>query len=144
MPRMQMFEISPNDKIRSRERPLIVWLSTYKPVSQQTHETGKRENLSRTSFSLRIPVELDDDDLDILRITILDCTFLVKSCECIHILHYEKASVRNIFTCPSSLNGCHASSIWYLLESHVEMALWLDQSWIIPSLFIMMMPWRYT
>jgi hypothetical protein len=69
MPSMQRFELSPNDTIKllTREPLLIVRYQSYNPVSKLTHETGRRENLSRTNLCL----ELDDDSLDTLKLDYL-------------------------------------------------------------------------
>ena len=70
MTRMQRFELSLNDtvKLLTREPLLIVRLSILNPVSHQHHETGKRETYQDHTFALRIPLELDDDDLVLLKL----------------------------------------------------------------------------
>jgi hypothetical protein len=67
---MQRLELSSNDTIKllTREPLLIVRLPIYNPVSKLTHETGRRENLSRTNLCLvQNPLELDDYGLDTLK-----------------------------------------------------------------------------
>ena len=54
------------------------------------HETGKIENLSRSYLCLEhIPLELDDDDLDHLKMEhlFLDCSSLVKTCKLLPHTH---------------------------------------------------------
>jgi hypothetical protein len=38
--------------------------------------------------------------------------------DCSTILHYGRDSLRNVFTCLSSPNGCRSSIIWFLLDAH--------------------------
>ena len=70
MTRMQRFELSSNDtvKLLTREPLLIVRLSILNPVSHQHHEASKRETYQDHTFALRIPLELDDDDLVLLKL----------------------------------------------------------------------------
>ena len=71
MPSMQRFELSLNDAIKllTSRAPLdstVIYPITRSP--NKHHETGKRENLSRSYLCLEhIPLELDDDDLDHLK-----------------------------------------------------------------------------
>ena len=68
---MQWFELSANDMIKLLiKSPLDS--TTIDPITRSPnyhHETGKIENLSRANLCLaQIPLELDDDDLDFLRL----------------------------------------------------------------------------
>ena len=71
MPIMQRFELSLNDTIKllTSRAPLdstVIYPITRSP--NKHHETGKKENLSRSYLCLEhIPLELDDEDLDHLK-----------------------------------------------------------------------------
>ena len=72
----------------------------------------------------------------------LDCSWLVKSCELLPPYSIMgEPFFRHIFTYPWSHKRCQASSIWSLLDAHLELALWLDLPQIISSFFIEMMSW---
>ena len=69
--RMQWFELSTNDTIKLlNESPLDS--TAIDPITRSPtyhHETGKMENLSRSNLCLAHgPLELDDDDLDSLKL----------------------------------------------------------------------------
>ena len=69
--RMQWFELSTNDTIKLLiESPLDS--TAIDPITRSPnyhHETGKIENLSRANLCLAHgPLELDDDDLDSLKL----------------------------------------------------------------------------
>jgi hypothetical protein len=66
---MQRFELSPNDtnKLLTREPLLIVWLSILNPVSHTMRPVRKKPYQEHT-FALHIPLELDVDDLDLLKL----------------------------------------------------------------------------
>ena len=66
---MQRFELSPNDtnKLLTREPLLIVRLSILNPVSHTMRPVRKKPYQEHT-FALRIPLELDGDDLDLLKL----------------------------------------------------------------------------
>jgi hypothetical protein len=72
MPSMQRFELSPNDtnKLLTREPLLIVWLSILNPVSLTMRLVRKKPYKEHT-FALCIPLELDGDDLDLLKLDYL-------------------------------------------------------------------------
>ena len=81
---MQWFELSSNDtiKVLTWEPPLDS--TSIDPIAQcpnYHHETGKIENLSRENLCLaQSPLELDDDDLDFLKLTtFLDCVGSMKT-----------------------------------------------------------------
>ena len=121
---MQRFELSPTDTLKlNREPLLIVRYLSYNPVSQLYYETGKIETLSylclahstwarwRRSWSLQV------DHLSWLRFA----WWRLKHCS--PILHYGRASLRHIFTWTLSLNGWQASSLGFLRDAPLELAL---------------------
>jgi hypothetical protein len=69
---MQRFELSPNDtnKLLTREPLLIVQLSILNPVSHTMRPVRKKPYQEHT-FALYIPLELDGDDLDLLKLDYL-------------------------------------------------------------------------
>jgi hypothetical protein len=66
---MQRFELSPNDTIKllTRESLLIVRLSILKSGLPNTMRPVRKKPYQYHTFSLRIPLELDGDDLDLLK-----------------------------------------------------------------------------
>jgi hypothetical protein len=72
MPSMKRFELSPNDtnKLLTQEPLLIVRLSILNPVSHTTRPVRKKPYQDHT-FSLSILLELDGDDLDLLKLDYL-------------------------------------------------------------------------
>jgi hypothetical protein len=73
MPSMRRFELSPNDTIRllTQEPLLIVWLSNLKPGLPNTMRPIRRKPYQDHTFALRIPLELDGDDLDLRKLDYL-------------------------------------------------------------------------
>jgi hypothetical protein len=69
MPIMQKFELSSNDKIKllTREPLLIVWLSILKPSLPNTMRPTIKKPYQDHTFALHIPLELDEDGLDSLK-----------------------------------------------------------------------------
>jgi hypothetical protein len=67
---MQRFELSLNDTIRllTREPVLIVRLPILKPGLPNTMRSVRKKPYQDYSFALRIPHELDDDVLDLLKL----------------------------------------------------------------------------
>jgi hypothetical protein len=70
---MQRFELSPNDTIKllTREPLLIVRLSNLKPGLPNTMRPVRKRPYQDHTFALRIPLELDGDDLDLLKLDYL-------------------------------------------------------------------------
>jgi hypothetical protein len=70
---MHRFELSPNDtnKLLTREPLLIVRLSILKPGLPNTMRPVRKKPYQDHNFSLRIPIELDGDDLDLLKLDYL-------------------------------------------------------------------------
>jgi hypothetical protein len=70
---MQRFELSLNDTIRllTREPLLILWLSNLKPGLPNTMRPVRKRPYQDHTFALRIPLELDGDDLDLLKLDYL-------------------------------------------------------------------------
>jgi hypothetical protein len=70
MPNMQRFELSPNDttKLLTREPLLIVRLPILKPGLPNTMKPERKKPYQYHTFSLRNPLELDNDDLDLLKL----------------------------------------------------------------------------
>jgi hypothetical protein len=70
MPSMQRFELMPNDPIRllTREPLLIVRQSVLKPGLASTMRPVRKKPYQAHTFSLHIPIELDDDSLDFLKL----------------------------------------------------------------------------
>jgi hypothetical protein len=70
MPNMQIFELSPNDTIKllTREPLLIVWLPILKPGLPNTMRPERKKPYQDHTFALRNPLELDNDDLDLLKL----------------------------------------------------------------------------
>jgi hypothetical protein len=69
---------------------------------------------------LRIPLELDDDVLDLLKLDYL--SWLRLPGEVLRIAPHTphgRGTSRNIFTCPLPPNGHRASSKWYLLDAYI-------------------------
>ena len=66
---MQRFELSPNDVIELliREPLLIVRLSNLNPVSTYNMRPAKGKTYQDYTFALSIPLELDVDDLALLK-----------------------------------------------------------------------------
>ena len=64
--RMQRFELSPKwyDRVTHSRALLIVQQLTYKPVSNYTMRPERKKPYQEQTLYLRIPLELDDDDLD--------------------------------------------------------------------------------
>jgi hypothetical protein len=73
MPSMQRFELSPNDTIKllNREPLLIVLLSILKPGLPSTMRPVRKKSYQKHTFALRIPLELDGDDLNLLKLDYL-------------------------------------------------------------------------
>jgi hypothetical protein len=69
---MQRFELSPNDtnKLLTREPLLIVRLSILSPISH-TMRPVKKKPYQEYTFAFCIPLELDGDDLDLLKLDYL-------------------------------------------------------------------------
>ena len=143
---MQRFKLSPNDtnKLLTREPLLIVRLSMLQTGLTTTPWDRKKETLSRSYICLvHIPLKLDDDDLVHLKMERLSWLILV-----VEVLWIAppysimgEPLFRHIFTYPWSHKRRQASSIWSLLDAHLELALWLDLPRIISSFFIEMMSW---
>jgi hypothetical protein len=72
MPSMQRFELSPNDtnKLLTREPLLIVRLSILNLVFHTMRPVRKKPYQEHT-FALCIPLALDGDDLDLLKLDYL-------------------------------------------------------------------------
>jgi hypothetical protein len=71
MPSMQRFELSPNDTIKllTREPLLIVWLPILLPgLKTNTMRPVRKKPYQDHTFALRNPLELDNDDLDLLKL----------------------------------------------------------------------------
>jgi hypothetical protein len=70
---MQRFELSLNDTIKllTREPLLIVWLSILKPGLPNTMRPVRKKPYQYHTFALRISLELDGDDLDLLKLDYL-------------------------------------------------------------------------
>jgi hypothetical protein len=126
---MQRFELAPNNTIRllTREPLLIVQLPILKPGLPNTMIPVRNKSYQDHTFALRIPLEIDDDDLVSLKLDHLCWLHLLGEVLRSPILHYERDSSRSIFTCPLSPNAYRASSIWYLLDAYLEVAPQLDQ-----------------
>jgi hypothetical protein len=79
MQSMQGFEISLNDTIKLSFGSPLDSMGNYpiNPASQQHQETGKRESLSRKTLILRIPLELDDENIDRFKIERLFSLYLL-------------------------------------------------------------------
>jgi hypothetical protein len=67
---MQRFELSPNDMIKllTREPFLIVWLPILKPGLPNTMRPKRKKPYQDHTFALRNPLDLDNDDLDLLNL----------------------------------------------------------------------------
>jgi hypothetical protein len=70
MPSMQKFELSLNDMIRllTREPLLIVRLPILKTGLPNTMRLVRKKPYQDHTFALRIPLEIDDDDLVSLKL----------------------------------------------------------------------------
>jgi hypothetical protein len=70
---MQRSELSPNDTIRllTREPLLKVRLPILKPSLPNTMRPVRKKSYQDYTFALRIPLELDDDVLDLLKLDYL-------------------------------------------------------------------------
>jgi hypothetical protein len=70
---MQRFELSPNNtnKLLTREPLLIVRLSILKPGLPNTMRPVRKKTYQDHTFALRLPLELDSDDLDLLKLDYL-------------------------------------------------------------------------
>jgi hypothetical protein len=70
MPSMQRFELYSNDtnKLFTREPLLIVRLLIIKPCLLNTMRPVRKKPYQDHTFSLRIPLELDDDGLDFFKL----------------------------------------------------------------------------
>jgi hypothetical protein len=70
MPSMQRFELLPNDTIKlfTREPLLIVRLSVLEPGLPSTMRPVEKKPYQDHTFALHIPLELDDDGLDSLKL----------------------------------------------------------------------------
>jgi hypothetical protein len=95
-------------------------------ISHLIQETGKKETISRSYFFLaHNPLDLDDDDCDLLKLDHNSWLhLLVESCGLLPILQYGKDSLRNILTHPLPPNGWQDSIIWYLRDQ-------LSWTWIL-------------
>jgi hypothetical protein len=73
MPSMQRFELSPNDTIKllTREPLLIVRVSVLKLGLPNSMRTIRKKPYKYHTFALHIPLELDGDDLDFLKLDYL-------------------------------------------------------------------------
>jgi hypothetical protein len=69
MPSIQRFELSSNhmNKLFTQEPLLIVRLPILKPGLQNTMRMGRNKTYQDYTFALCIPLELDDDGLDSLK-----------------------------------------------------------------------------
>jgi hypothetical protein len=76
---MQRFELSLNDTIKllTRDPLLIVRLSILKPGLPNTVRPVRKKPYQDHTFDLRIPLELDDDGLDFLKLKHLSWSFLL-------------------------------------------------------------------
>jgi hypothetical protein len=70
---MQWFELSPNDTIKllTREPLLIARLPILKPGLPNTMRPVRKKTYQYYTFALCIPLELDDDVLDLLKLDYL-------------------------------------------------------------------------
>ena len=126
-------------KLLTWELLLIVRRLSYNPVSHKQQETGKIETLSRSYIFLAHSTwarwwrswSLQVDHLSWLHFAWWRLTYRSP-------IHQDgSASLRNIFTWPLSPNGLQASSIWYLLDAHLELAhLNLDDDHHLTSSFM--------
>jgi hypothetical protein len=73
MQSMQRFDLALNDtnKLLTREPLLIVRLSILKPGLPNTMRLVRKKPYQYHTFALRIPLELDGDDLDLLKLDYL-------------------------------------------------------------------------
>jgi hypothetical protein len=76
---MQRCELSANDTIKLliREPLLIVWLSILKPGLPNTMRPVRKKPYQYHTFALHIPLELDGDDLDLLKFDYLSWLCLI-------------------------------------------------------------------
>jgi hypothetical protein len=144
---MQRSELSPNDTIRllTREPLLIVRLSILKPGLPNTMRLVK-ETLSRLYLCLAHSTWARwwrswSSQVGLPFLIALAWWSLA---DCSPILHYGWETSRIIFTCPFPPNGHRTSSIWYLLDAYLELALRLDEHCTSSSSFIMMISWECT
>ena len=101
--------------------------TTVRPVKEKTYQDH--------TFALRIPLELDDDDLVLLKVEHLSWLCMLalawwSLANCSPILLWERLSFRHVFTSPWSPYRWQASSMWSLRDVHLELAHWLDLSCI--------------
>jgi hypothetical protein len=98
------------------------------------------------TFALSIPLEVDNDDLDLLKLDHLSWLSLLG--EVLRIAPpystMEETLYKHIFTYPWSQYRWQASSICSLLVAHLELALDLINPRANSSSFIMTVSWRYT
>jgi hypothetical protein len=101
-------------------------------------ETGKRKTYEGQTFSLCIPLELDDDascfrQARMLHLIIV-ASWRLPICSPIH--HYRIASLRHVFTILLSPNGWQASSIWSSQDAYLETCT--SQPWWQPPLDVIL------
>ena len=103
-------------------------LSSPQRCDQFTHSRAPLDSTYQDhTFALSIPLELDDDDVDSLKLEHLSWSCLLahawwRLLQNSPIHQYGRNTLRHIFTLPQSSNRCQASSIWYLHVDHLEVA----------------------
>ena len=76
--RMQNFELSEGyDRVTHSRALLIVRQLNYKPVSNYTMRPVRNKPYQEQTLYLRIPLELEDDDLDLNKMERLSCLCLL-------------------------------------------------------------------
>jgi hypothetical protein len=145
---MQRFELSLNDMIKllTREPLLIIWLPILKPGLPNTMRPERKKPYQDHTFALRNPLELDNDNLDLLKLHHLSWMRLLGEVLRIAPPYSTMGETRfkHIFTYPWSQYICQASSIWTLLDSILNLRFSLINSQTTSSFSTMVMSWRFT
>jgi hypothetical protein len=148
MPSIQRFELSLNDTIKllTREPLLIVRLPILKPGLQKTMRPERKKPYQDRTFALHNPLELDNDDLDLLKLDHLSWMRLLGEVLQIAPLYSTMGETlfKHIFTYPWSQYIWQASSIWSLLDSILNLRFGLINSRTTSSFSTMVMSWRFT
>jgi hypothetical protein len=129
---MLRFELSLNNTIKllTLEPLLIVRLPILQPgITTNIMRPVRKKTYKYHTFDLCIPLELDDNALVGLKMECLPWLSLLG--ELLRITPPYSITggtlFKHVWTYPRSQYRCQASSIWFPLDAHLELALQLDQ-----------------
>jgi hypothetical protein len=131
MPSIQRFELSPNDTIKllTREPLLIVRLTILKPGLPNTMRPVRKKSYQKHTFALCIPLKLDGDGLDTLKMEQLSWSCLLARASWRHLKilpHtpiWESLAKLNLHWSIASYNQMISSEMDHALHSLLDVLI---------------------